>query len=215
MGLLSSAFDAWQSSKSARRQFQYNKELMKMQQEYQTKVMQNSHQWEVEDLRNAGLNPILSAGGSGASTGGASSSQSVGISSPARMNFDEIGAINSAVSMLNGLATNDQIKAQTDKIKADENASTELAKQLSASAEQMRANTAVVQKQLDFWNKHPEYYQVGQGSKAYPNYGLGGLFGGIDAVLNRVINSLSNSGNSARSVNTKDYPRGFKMDMSK
>lgn len=39
---------------------------------FQKKVLQNSHQWEVSDLRKAGLNPILSANSGADSAGGAS-----------------------------------------------------------------------------------------------------------------------------------------------
>lgn len=46
---------------------------------FQREMAQNAHQYEVEDLRKAGLNPILSSGGSGASASGGSN---VGYTSP-------------------------------------------------------------------------------------------------------------------------------------
>ena len=50
-GAASSAAGMMGSAIGSRRQYKYTK-----------KMMQNRHQWEVADLRRAGLNPILSAG---------------------------------------------------------------------------------------------------------------------------------------------------------
>lgn len=57
-GLLSSAGSAYAADKAQKKQIEWERERAK-----------NAHQWEVADLKAAGLNPILSAGGQGAATG--------------------------------------------------------------------------------------------------------------------------------------------------
>ena len=63
-GAGASAYGAYASAKAA-------KEATKMQIDWERERAKNAHQWEVEDLQNAGLNPILSAN-QGAVTGGIS-----------------------------------------------------------------------------------------------------------------------------------------------
>ena len=47
--------------KLLKKQFKYQKELMKIQNDYNVYNYQHQNQWRVDDLRAAGLNPILSA----------------------------------------------------------------------------------------------------------------------------------------------------------
>lgn len=75
-GLINSVTGA---SHSAKQSMKYSSYLQAQNYANQKEAMKNAHQWEVEDLKKAGLNPILSAGGTGASAGGVGGGSSVGM----------------------------------------------------------------------------------------------------------------------------------------
>lgn len=66
-GLINSITGA---SNSAKQSAKYSTGLQAQNNAFQKEIAQNAHQWEVEDLKKAGLNPVLSTGGTGASAGG-------------------------------------------------------------------------------------------------------------------------------------------------
>ena len=68
--IIGAGISAAASYLGSRKQASTTSDVNQQQIDWQREAMQNRHQWEVEDLKKAGLNPILSAN-AGASTGGA------------------------------------------------------------------------------------------------------------------------------------------------
>ena len=172
-GLLSTAGSIW----AAREAWKHQKE-----------AMQNAHQWEVADLRKAGLNPILSAtGGSGASTGG--------LNTPMP---DMSGLERGFSSALQGLMVDRDLKQKDASIENTEantdaaNATAHNQNQQAAAATQAAAvhyeNARKAQMMNDWWKNNPKefgQYMVQQGLPAFGGLAAAG-YSTAKGVFNHV-----------------------------
>lgn len=68
-GAIGGAIGALGNYEGAKLSYKQQKKLLDQQQAFEREKALHAHQWEVQDLMDAGLNPILSAGGTGASMG--------------------------------------------------------------------------------------------------------------------------------------------------
>lgn len=100
----------------------------------------HAHQWEVQDLKNAGLNPILSAGGSGAVTGG--------ISTPMPDFSGLSNAVSTAFQVKQMAQDIKNAKEQEKNIKEDTEQKIAQTKLLNNNAKEAEINAKLAEKQL-------------------------------------------------------------------
>lgn len=115
-----------------RAQNEWNAAQAQKQMDFQERMSSTAHQREVKDLREAGLNPILSGtGGMGAAS--AQGAMASGQSAAPAAESQELASQATALAITRALAELENIKAQTDKTRAETN--TELSRPANVHAD--------------------------------------------------------------------------------
>lgn len=117
MGLFSKIGDIFNditgATSAAAQSQKYAKEMAEINNKYQKEFAQNAHQWEVEDMKKAGINPILTA------TGGSGASASGGGGSAASMSPSGINPVDAIIGTINGVQSARQVSTQIRNTDAD------------------------------------------------------------------------------------------------
>ena len=150
-GYLGGMMSTANSKELLKKQFKYQKELMKIQNDYNVYNFQHQHQWRTEDMRSAGLNPILSASGGSAVAPVSNPGVSSGSSSNSLSRNGGISHIMRDLIQLNSAKVASEVEYNKAQNPPDNDQ--------SWSADQNRASESLGQP-VHHGGKTPDYYTV-------------------------------------------------------
>lgn len=186
--------------------YYFSKKLAHLQFQHQKEMMQNAHQWEVQDLRNAGLNPILSAGGSGAS----GSASAPVVTSGAENIAHSAMALKTAKEQ-QSLLRDQQALLREQQVRTKAETETARAQALNFTSNALRTaqETEALKRDNEFYKKNPRALIYEKSNKAFPTVG---------PYIESVGQALKDVGNSAKSLgdfSRKILNKSFKYEDSK
>lgn len=165
-------------------QMAFNAHESRAQRKWLEKMSNTAHRREVEDLRLAGLNPILSAGGSGASTPGG------GVAGAS------LGNLSSAVTK--GLQTSAAVKQLK-----------ETTREVTAQADQSEVRSELVQNAKDWLEKNPQYKEAVYGSVMADMAGLPNTVGAATGVTGKMMKFIKDAWKSMEESTKKGGSLGM------
>ncbi len=154
----------------------------------QKEALQHQHQWEVEDLRKAGLNPVLSAtGGSGAGGLNMPMPSTSGLSNAAR-NFVDASFKEKQKELIDSQVKN--VSADTALKESQTYAQNALRRSYEYQAAVNSETAYNLYRANKFMDANPDLYSIKQANEAVPGLGaavgiLGGAYNSAMGLSNR------------------------------